>query len=122
MPLSPNPRQGTNDGIASLGPLATHVPRMYFRDVSEVSVRPLIQDTAGVLARVESGERLTRTELGHAMAHLAPVSTGLLADLVARGTVKSPSVRTPLPAPGGPVRDDAHAGDLLEQMRDDERS
>ena len=89
--------------------------------MGEVPVLQLYQDTAGVLARVKAGEHVSITERGRVVAHLTPASPGPLADLVARGTVRPPTVDTPLDAPRGPVRTDDEAGELLERLRDEER-
>ena len=84
-------------------------------------MRELNQDTAGVLARVKSGEEIDVTERGVVVARLVPAQAHPLADLIAAGVVHPPSVRGPLPRPIGPIRTDSEAGELLREMRDDER-
>jgi prevent-host-death family protein len=90
--------------------------------VAEVPVRALNQDTSGVLARVKAGEHLTITERGRPVARLVPAVAAGLADLVAGGRVEPPTLAGPLPRPTGPVRTDREAGELLEGLRDEERS
>ena len=88
--------------------------------MNEVPVRALNQDTSGVLARVKAGEHLAVTERGRVIAHLSPAAPVELAELIAAGRVRPPSPAGPLPRPAGPVSPD-DAGDLLEDLRDDER-
>ena len=89
--------------------------------MSDVPVRALNQDTAGVLARVKAGEHVTVTERGRVVAHLVPAQPAALADLVATGRVRPPTLAGPPPRPVGPVRTGTEAGALLEDLRDDER-
>ncbi len=89
--------------------------------MSEVPVRELNQDTAGVLARVKRGEEIDITERGRVIARLVPAQTDPLADLVASGKLRPPTVRGPVPRPTGPVRTDHEAGELVRELRDAER-
>lgn len=89
--------------------------------MSEVPVRELNQDTAGVLARVKRGEEIDVTERGVVIARLVPAQAHPLADLVAAGSLRLPTRRGRLPRPAGPVRTGDEAGELLRAMRDDER-
>jgi prevent-host-death family protein len=89
--------------------------------MSEVPVRELNQDTAGVLARVKRGEAIEVTERGVVIARLVPAGPHPLADLVAAGSLHLPTLSGRLPRPAGPVRTDGEAGELLREMRDDER-
>lgn len=84
-------------------------------------MRELNQDTAGVLARVKAGEHLAVTERGRVVAHLSPADPVVLADLVATGRVRPPTLAGPPPRPTGPVRTKHEAGALLGALRDDER-
>lgn len=74
-----------------------------------------------LLARVKKGEHVVITERGQAIAHLSPIVPAPLAELVAAGRVKPPSIFGTLPVPSGPVRDDREAGELLQRMREEER-
>lgn len=89
--------------------------------MTEVPVRELNQDTAGVLARVKGGEEIDVTERGVVIARLVPAQAHPLADLIAAGVLHPPTRRDPLPRPTGPVETDLEAGELLREMRGDER-
>ncbi|MGH8917338.1 MAG: type II toxin-antitoxin system Phd/YefM family antitoxin [Actinomycetes bacterium] len=89
--------------------------------MSDVPVRKLNQDTAGVLARVKRGEEIDITERGVIIARLVPVQPHPLADLIASGALRAPTARGPVPRPTGPIRTDHEAGELLREMRDEER-
>lgn len=89
--------------------------------MSDVPVRELNQNTAGVLARVKRGEEIDITERGAIIARLVPAQRHPLADLIASGKLRAPTVRGPVPRPTGPIRTDHEAGELLREMRDEER-
>jgi prevent-host-death family protein len=87
----------------------------------EVPVRELNQNTAGVLARVKRGEEIDITERGAIIARLIPAQPHPLADLIASGALRPATAGGPLPRPSGPTRTDHEAGELLREMRDEER-
>ncbi|HEX5407385.1 MAG TPA: type II toxin-antitoxin system prevent-host-death family antitoxin [Pseudonocardiaceae bacterium] len=89
--------------------------------MAEVPVRSLNQDTAGVLSRVKRGEEIDITERGVVVARIVPAAPHPLADRIASGRLRLPEVEGPIPRPHGPVRTDNEAGDLLREMRDEER-
>lgn len=89
--------------------------------MSEIPVRVLNQDTSSVLARVKRGEAIDITERGVVIARIVPAEPHPLDDLIASGRVRPPTLRGPIPRPRGPIRTDNEAGELVEQMRDDER-
>jgi prevent-host-death family protein len=89
--------------------------------MAELSVRVLNQETAKVLARVKAGEEITLTERGKVIARIVPASPGLLDDLVSSGRVTPAATRGPAPRPTVPAGEGPGAGDLLRDMRDDER-
>lgn len=89
--------------------------------MTEVPVRELNQDTAGVMARVKRGEEIDVTERGVVIARLVPAQPHPLGDLIASGVLHPPTSRESLPRPTGPVRTDVEAGETLREMRDDER-
>ena len=89
--------------------------------MTEVPVRVLNQDTAGVLARVKGGEEIAITERGVIVARLIPAQPRALADLIASGRLRPPTAQGPIPRPIGPIRTDNPAGELLRAMRDEER-
>ncbi|WP_028922343.1 type II toxin-antitoxin system Phd/YefM family antitoxin [Pseudonocardia acaciae] len=89
--------------------------------MSEVPVRDLNQNTAGVLARVKRGEQIDITERGAVIARLIPAQVSPLAELIASGKLHPATASGPVPRPSGPVRTDHEAGELLREMRDDER-
>ena len=89
--------------------------------MSEVPVRELNQNTAGVLARVKRGEHLEITERGTVVARLVPAQNSPLAEMIKTGRLHPATVSGPAPRPSGPIRTDHEAGELLRTMRDDER-
>jgi prevent-host-death family protein len=89
--------------------------------MAEVPVRELNQNTAGVLARVKRGEEIDITERGAVIARLVPAQVHPLAELIASGKLRPAVVTGPVPRPSGPVHTDREAGELLREMRDDER-
>jgi prevent-host-death family protein len=89
--------------------------------MSEVPVRELNHDTAGVLARVKQGEQVDITERGVVVARLIPAQGHPLAELIGSGRLAPATLTGPAPRPSGPVRTDQEAGQVLRAMRDDER-
>jgi prevent-host-death family protein len=89
--------------------------------MSEVPVRELNQNTAGVLARVKRGEEIEITERGAVVARLIPAQVNPFAELIGSGKLRPATVTGPMPRPSGPVRTDREAGELLREIRDDER-
>lgn len=86
-----------------------------------VPVRELNHDTAGVLARVKSGEPVDITERGIVVARLIPVGDHPLAELCRSGKLRPATVSGPAPRPSGPVHTDRESGVVLRDMRDVER-
>jgi prevent-host-death family protein len=81
--------------------------------MAEIASRDLRNDTAGVLRRVEAGERVTVTVNGRPVAELVPVQRGgrswiRRADLVAllRDTQADPGLRDDLEWIAGDTTDD----------------
>ena len=89
--------------------------------MSEVPVRELNQNTAGVLARVKAGEPIEITERGTVIARLIPAQDQPLAEWIRSGRLRPATLTGPAPRPAGPIRTDHEAGELLQQLRDDER-
>jgi prevent-host-death family protein len=89
--------------------------------MSEVPVRELNQNTAGVLARVKQGEHIEITERGTVIARLVPAQDNPLAEMIGSGRLHPATVSGPAPRPSGPVRTDQEAGQLLRELRDAER-
>jgi prevent-host-death family protein len=89
--------------------------------MSEVPVRTLNQDTANVLARVKRGEEIDITERGVVIARVVPAVAEPLRRLAATGKLRLPTATGPMPRPRGPVRTDHEGGQLVSEMRDDER-
>ena len=95
---------------------------MYYDDaMAEVPIRMLNQETARVLARVKHGEEIEITERGVVVARLVPAEPSPTARLLASGSFRPAAVTRPFSRPKGEVRTDHEAGELLEQMRDEER-
>ncbi|HEX9174856.1 type II toxin-antitoxin system Phd/YefM family antitoxin [Mycobacterium sp.] len=89
--------------------------------MADVPVRELNQDTAGVLARVKQGERVNITERGQVIASIIPARDNPLSDLISSGKLHPATISGPAPRPGGPIKTDHEAGELLREMRDSER-
>jgi len=84
-------------------------------------VRELNQNTSGVLARVKRGEQLEITERGTVIARLVPATEDPLTEMIRSGRLRPATVSGPAPRPSGPVITDHEAGELLREMRNDER-
>lgn len=89
--------------------------------MTQVAVRTLNQDTAGVLARVKRGETVEITERGVVIAMIVPAEASPAARLIATGRLRMPTISGPLPRPRGPVRTTHESGELLSEMRAEER-
>ncbi|MGH3977807.1 MAG: prevent-host-death family protein [Pseudonocardiaceae bacterium] len=61
------------------------------------------------------------TERGTVVARLVPAQPHSLSHLIASGALRPPTIRGPLPRPTGPVRTDHEAGELVRELRDEER-
>jgi prevent-host-death family protein len=95
---------------------------MYYSEaMAEVPIRMLNQETARVLARVKQGEEIEITERGIVVARLIPARPSPMARLLATGSFRPPLYTNPIPRPKGQLRTDNEAGELLEQMREEER-
>ncbi|TDW19174.1 prevent-host-death family protein [Kribbella kalugense] len=93
----------------------------YSESMAEVPIRTLNQETARVLARVKQGEEIEITERGVVIARLVPVKPSPTARLLATGSFRPARLTRPFSRPKGEIRTDHEAGELLEQMRDEER-
>jgi prevent-host-death family protein len=89
--------------------------------MDQIPIRVLNQNTASVLERVEQGETVEITNRGKAVARIVPVVTGELDDLIAEGKVIPATVHGLWRVPGGEVDPLADAGELIRQLRDEER-
>jgi prevent-host-death family protein len=89
--------------------------------VEQVPVRELNQDTAGVLARVERGETIEITRHGRVIGRIVPAVTSELDDWIAQGRVVPATVPRPIPMPAQPAIAGSEAGQLLRDLRDEER-
>jgi prevent-host-death family protein len=89
--------------------------------MTTIPVRELNQDTAGVLARVERGETLEITRHQRVIARLVPVLHAEIDDLVAAGRMVPPIEQAPWPEPQGATAEGTDAGELIRQLRDEER-
>jgi prevent-host-death family protein len=89
--------------------------------MSEVPVRELNQNTAAVLARVKLGEPIDITERGTVVARLLPAQGHPLGQWLATGKLVPATITGPAPRPAGLVRRDQEAGELLRELRDEER-
>jgi prevent-host-death family protein len=89
--------------------------------MSDVPVRELNQNTAGVLARVKRGERIDITERGNVVARLIPAQDHPLSEMIGTGKLHPATLAGPAPRPSGPVKTDVEAGRLVRELREDER-
>lgn len=89
--------------------------------MSEVPIRILNQDTANVLARVKRGEEIDVTERGTIVARLVPAASSPLSEFADTCKLRLPTVDGPVPRPQGAVRHDWDSGELVSEMRDEER-
>lgn len=89
--------------------------------MESIPIRTLNQDTAGVLARVERGGTVEITNRGRVIARIVPVTASPLMDLIASGAVVPPSVNGPIPMPTLVASGGADGGELLSDLRDEER-
>ena len=89
--------------------------------MAEVRVRELNHNTAGVLARVKRGEEIDITERGHVIARLVPAHQNPLSPLLSAGKLRPATLSCPAPRPTGRVHTDREAGELLRELRDEER-
>ena len=89
--------------------------------MAEVPVHELKQNTAGVLARVKRGEQIDITERGDVVARLVPAQAYPLAEMTRAGRLHPATLGGPAPRASGPVKSNHEAGQLLRELRDDER-
>jgi prevent-host-death family protein len=89
--------------------------------MSEVPVRELNQNTAGVLARVKRGEQIDITERGVVVARLVPSEANPLAAMISAGRLRPATLSGPAPRPSGPIKTDHESGQVLRELRDSER-
>ena len=86
--------------------------------MSEVGIRALKQNASAVVAEAASGETITITDRGRAVAQMTAIARSPLQALIDAGRVR-PASRTPaslpMPKPGPAL------SDMLRQMRDAER-
>lgn len=88
--------------------------------MEQVPIRELNQDTAGVLARVQHGATVEITNRGQPIARIVPIANDPMRDLVASGLALPPTSFEPIHMPTlAAIGEDA--GQLLTQMRDEER-
>jgi prevent-host-death family protein len=90
-------------------------------NMSEVPVRELHQNTAGVLARVKRGEQIEITERGVVVARLVPARENPLADMISAGRLEPDTLSGPAPGPTGPVETEHEAGRPICELRHNQR-
>lgn len=89
--------------------------------MAQVPVRELNQNTAGVLARVENGETVEITRHGRVIGRIVPAGGGELDDWVARGRAVPATTVGQIPMPAHRAESGPEAGQLLQELRDEER-
>ena len=87
-----------------------------------VGVRALKQNASAVVADAASGEIVTITDRGRAVAQLIPLPVGRIEALVAAGQARSPKRSlVDLGSPPRRRRGQRELSDVLAEMRDEER-
>ena len=89
--------------------------------MERIPIRSLNQDTAGVLARVEQGETVEITNRGRPIARIVPVEVDALDELVNSGAITPPTITLPFTLPAGEPVAGQEAGELVSDLRDEER-
>jgi prevent-host-death family protein len=90
--------------------------------VAQVPIRELNQQTARVMARVEAGETIEVTKQGKVIGRIVPATTpSELDDLIAAGRVIPATIRGPIPMPAYKATPGSDAGELISNLRDEER-
>jgi prevent-host-death family protein len=89
--------------------------------MDRIPIRSLNQDTAGVLARVERGETVEITNRGRPIARIVPVGVDPLHELVNSGVIAPPTITLPFTVPTGAPPAGQEAGELISDLRDEER-
>jgi prevent-host-death family protein len=88
----------------------------------QIPVRVLNQDTASVMARVESGETVEITRHGKVIGRIVPAAAaGELDDWGDAGRVTPATIIGPIPMPRYQAPSGEDSGNLLRQLRDEER-
>lgn len=83
--------------------------------MARVTRTELNQQTAGVLARVADGERITVTDRGRPVAEMSPPATSTWDALIAAGTVTPARTRGALPFK--PAASEHSVADTLDELR-----
>jgi prevent-host-death family protein len=81
--------------------------------MSEVGIRALKQNASAVVARAATGETVTITDRGRAVARLTPIPSSRLEELTISGNARRPRrdiAKLPSPVPGPNLTDDLIAG------------
>ena len=87
-----------------------------------VGIRELQQHASRVVARAAAGESIIVTDRGRPVARLVPLGGSGLDALVAAGRVRRPAGRlADLPVPMPPTPGSASLGEVLADLRRDER-
>jgi prevent-host-death family protein len=93
--------------------------------MERIGVRELRQHASRYLARVRAGETIEVTDRGRLVARLVPVREESWQDLIDAGVVipaEDPAVDLATIDLGPPVTDGPSLSQILEQLRDEERS
>jgi prevent-host-death family protein len=82
--------------------------------MKQMGVGTLRRHTAEVLAQVEAGEVVEITNRGRPVARIVPIITDSMADLVAAGMVRPPTITGPILMPTTPAEPGSEAGSAGE--------
>jgi prevent-host-death family protein len=105
----------------TLPPILMYYILYYTLIMDRIPIRSLNQDTAGVLARVEQGETVEITNRGRPIARIVPVGVDPLDELVNTGAITPPTISLPFTMPTGMPVAGQEAGELISDLRDEER-
>lgn len=107
--------------VAADRPASQYYNSYYTLVMDRIPIRSLNQDTAGVLARVERGETVEITNRGRPIARIVPVGVDPLDELVNSGVITPPTIALPFTMPAGVPVAGQEAGELISDLRDEER-
>lgn len=90
--------------------------------MSVVGIRALKQNASEVIDRAEAGEIVTITRRGKAVARVVPIRKSKLDEMRGAGLIREATKKPwDLSMPTHVVESDRTLGEILQEMRDDER-
>jgi prevent-host-death family protein len=90
--------------------------------MTTVGIRALKQNASEIVRQAAAGDVITITDRGTPVARIVPLRSSRLEDMRNSGLVRRASKRpTDLPLPTPRITDGPNLGEILREMRDDER-